>query len=83
LDVLRKLQRSLGKLNDYRAILKLVGDDEALRAQLEKAIQRQLKEFRRRWKEFDSRGQLKSWKAYLAGARAPSSPASRGRPTAP
>ncbi|HYL35128.1 MAG TPA: CHAD domain-containing protein [Bryobacteraceae bacterium] len=83
LDALRKLQRSLGKLNDYRAILKLVADDETLQAQLEKAIKRQLKEFRRRWKTFDSHGQLKSWKTYLAGARAPSSPASRRRPAAP
>lgn len=80
LRALHKLQDSLGKISDYKSILELVDGDQSTAANLEKAMKRKTKEFRKEWKSFDSSGQLKDWKDYLAngtnGKRATKAPAS-------
>ena len=73
LGTLRGLQKVLGKLSDYHAIRKTVEGDGALEARLERAAKKTLKEFHECWKTFDSPGQLRRWKTYLAhgGSRRP------------
>jgi CHAD domain-containing protein len=81
LKALHKLQDALGKISDYKSIIELVNGDQSTTADLEKAMKRKTKEFRKEWKSFDSRGQLKDWKDYLAnsanGKRPARAPASR------
>jgi CHAD domain-containing protein len=68
LKVLHKLQDALGKISDYKSIIELVNGDQSTAANLEKAMKRKTKEFRKEWKSFDSRGQLQDWKDYLANS---------------
>lgn len=66
LKALRGIQDALGKINDYQSIEELVGDDKALVAKLQTARKRKMRQFRQEWKRFDSDGELKRWKDYLA-----------------
>lgn len=66
LAALREVQGVLGKLSDYHSVHTLLKGDKELKAKLRHAAQKTWKEFRRRWEAFDSPGQLKRWKAYLA-----------------
>jgi len=66
---LRGIQDALGKVNDYATIRELLDGDKQLKAQVEKAQNKKIKDFRQEWKKFDSDGQLERWKAFLARAR--------------
>ena len=68
LDPVRELQSVLGKLHDYHIIGKMLDDDQALQAKLQRRATKKLKEFHEQWAKFDSKGQLKRWKTLLAGA---------------
>jgi CHAD domain-containing protein len=70
LKVLKKLQDALGKISDCQTILEMLNGDKAVKAKLERAMKRNSKEFRRQWEKFDSNGQLKHWKSYLASGTA-------------
>jgi len=67
LSALSGLQAALGKLSDYHSIRTLLRGDKALEAKIDRATQKQLKEFREQWAAFDTDGQLPRWKAYLVG----------------
>jgi CHAD domain-containing protein len=69
LGALRGLQSVLGKLSDYHSVQTVLEGDKALEAKLERATKKKLKEFREQWQVFDSKDQLKRWKAYLARGR--------------
>lgn len=69
LKALRGIQDALGKVNDYQTIEELVADDKKLVAELQTARKKTIKKFREEWKRFDSNGQLKRWKEYLAHAQ--------------
>jgi CHAD domain-containing protein len=66
LNALSELQGVLGKLSDYHSVRILLAGDAVLEAKLERATKKKLKEFHEHWTAFDSRGQLKRWKASLA-----------------
>jgi CHAD domain-containing protein len=66
LSSLSKLQSVLGKLSDYHSVRTLLAGDKALEAKLDRATKKRLKEFREQWAAFDTEGQLKRWKSYLA-----------------
>ena len=68
LKSLRQLQGALGKVSDYRAIRRVLSEDRALKRQIDDAVKGKLKDLRRSWRAFDSPGELKRWRAYLAGA---------------
>lgn len=68
LKSLRDLQDALGKVSDYHTIRQVLSTKGALDAKIAKAIKKNSKEFRSRWKDLDSDGQLKRWKSYLARA---------------
>ena len=69
LAALRGLQHVLGKLSDYRSARELLGSDKSLDSKIEHAMNEQLKEFHKEWMKFDTEGELKRWKAYLARSR--------------
>jgi hypothetical protein len=56
----------LGKLSDYHSVRTLIKGDKALEQKLDRATGKKLKEFREQWAAFDTEGQLKRWKTYLA-----------------
>lgn len=68
LKSLRGIQDALGKINDYETICELIAGDKQLLADVRKAQQKKVKEFRQEWKKFDSDGQMRRWKAYLTRA---------------
>jgi CHAD domain-containing protein len=78
LKALQELQTALGKVSDYQAIQNVLGNDRELTSRIEGALQGKLKDLRQAWRSFDSPGQLKRWRTYLAGDH--SRP--RSRPTA-
>jgi CHAD domain-containing protein len=67
---LRGIQDALGKVSDYQTIQEMIAGDKKLEAEVHKARDRKIKEFREEWKKFDSAGQLQRWKAYLARTHA-------------
>jgi len=67
LKALQELQTALGKVSDYQAIRNVVGGDRELKSRIESAIGGKLKDLRQTWRAFDSPGQLKRWRTYLAG----------------
>jgi len=66
LSALSGLQGVLGKLSDYHSVRTLIKGDKALEQKLDRATGKKLKEFREQWAAFDTEGQLKRWKTYLA-----------------
>jgi CHAD domain-containing protein len=66
LSALSGLQGVLGKLSDYHSVRTLLKGDKALEQKLDRATGKKLKEFREQWAAFDTEGQLKRWKTYLA-----------------
>lgn len=69
LKALRGLQGALGKVSDYQAIERVVTDDSPLQARLRQALKKKVKDLRHEWRAFDSEGELKRWRTYLAGER--------------
>jgi len=65
LRALRELQGALGKVSDYQAIARVLSNDAKLMIEIERAMKIKLKALRRTWRDFDSEGQLKRWRAYL------------------
>ena len=65
LTALSELQGVLGKMSDYHSVRTLLAGDKALAAKLDRAAKKKLKEFLELWAAFDSRGQLRRWRAYL------------------
>jgi CHAD domain-containing protein len=78
LKAVHELQNVLGKISDHQTILELLADDQEIGAKVQRALKRKSKDFRKCWQTFDSDGQLKQWKAYLA-RRPRSAPARRPR----
>ncbi len=76
LKALRELQSALGKVSDYQAIQRVLPNDSDLQAKIEHALKGKIKDLRHSWKAFDSEGQLKRWRTYLAGDH--SKPKSKG-----
>jgi len=68
IGTLRELQNVLGQLSDYHSMERLFAGEKELETRLESAAAKKFKEFRAAWAAFDSEGQLKRWKAYLAHA---------------
>jgi CHAD domain-containing protein len=68
LEPVRSLQRVLGQLHDYHIIAEILEVDPKLQAELQRRIQRKLKEFHQQWATFDSEGELERWKAFLSAA---------------
>lgn len=64
---LHELQDALGKVSDAYTVLDMLRSDPALERELESSLKQRSKEFRRAWARFDSPGQWKRWKNYLAG----------------
>jgi CHAD domain-containing protein len=67
LKALRELQGALGKVSDYQAIQRVVGNDEELEKEIEHALKAKVRDLRQSWRAFDSEGQLKRWRTYLGG----------------
>lgn len=67
LKALRELQSALGKISDYQAIQRVLSRDRELKRQIDDAIKGKLRDLRHSWQAFDSEGQLKRWRTYLAG----------------
>ena len=67
LKALRELQSALGKVSDYQAIQRVLSRDRELKRQIEHALKGKLKDLRQKWRAFDSEGQLKRLRTYLAG----------------
>jgi len=67
LKALRELQSALGKVSDYQAIQRVLSGDDEVKKQLEHALKGKIKDLRQSWRVFDSDGQLKRWRTYLAG----------------
>ena len=76
LKALRGLQGALGDVSDYQAIERVLVSDRELKKQIEHALKGKLKDLRQSWKAFDSEGQLKRWRSYLAGGQ--SKPRTKG-----
>lgn len=66
LDAVRGLQSVLGKLHDFHVIASLLAGDRAVQAKLQRLTRKKLKDFHQQWASFDSNGQLKRWKQFLA-----------------
>ena len=69
LTALRELQNALGKVSDYQTIQRVLPGDRNLDLQIERGLKAKLKDLRKVWRDFDSEGELKRWKTYLAGRR--------------
>jgi CHAD domain-containing protein len=67
LKALRELQGALGKVSDYQAIQRVLSSDPKLKKDIEHTLKGKVKDLRRSWRAFDSEGQLKRWRTYLAG----------------
>ena len=66
LKALRELQSALGKVSDYQAIQRVLASDSELETRIEHALKGKVKDLRHTWRAFDSEGQLKRWRTYLA-----------------
>ena len=64
-------------MSDYQAIQRVLSSDHELKKQIDHALKGKVKDLRQSWRAFDSDGQLKRWRAYLAGEN--SKPRSRPR----
>jgi len=62
---LRELQNVLGALSDYHSLERLFQGDRELRAKLDRATSRKLREFRAAWRAFDSDDRRERWNQYL------------------
>jgi CHAD domain-containing protein len=67
LKALHELQGALGKVSDYQAIQRVVRGDRALQDHIRHTLKRKVKDLRHEWRAFDSEGELKRWRTYLAG----------------
>jgi CHAD domain-containing protein len=67
LKALRELQSALGKVSDYQAIQRVLSDDHELKKQIDHTLKGKVKDLRKSWQAFDSDGELKRWRTYLAG----------------
>jgi len=67
LKALRELQAALGKISDYQAIQRVVHGDRVLEAEIRRSLTKRVKNLRHEWRAFDSEGELKRWRTYLAG----------------
>ena len=67
LKALRELQGALGKVSDYQAIQRVLSSDSEVQKKIEHALKGKLRDLRHSWRAFDSDGQLKRWRTYLAG----------------
>jgi|HubBroStandDraft_1064217.scaffolds.fasta_scaffold51799_3 CHAD domain-containing protein len=67
LKALKALQGTLGKVSDYEAIQRVVPGDRPLQAHIRQALKRKVRDLRHEWRAFDSEGELKRWRTYLAG----------------
>jgi CHAD domain-containing protein len=67
LKALRELQGALGQVSDYQAIRRVLSSDRELKSQIDRALKGKLKNLRQSWRVFDSDGELKRWRTYLAG----------------
>jgi CHAD domain-containing protein len=70
LKALRELQGALGKVSDYQTIERVLAGDHELKKHIEHALKGKLKDLRQSWRAFDSNGQLKRWRTYLAREQA-------------
>ena len=66
LEPVRDMQSVLGKLHDYYIIAEMLNDDQGLQTKLQRRTKKKLKEFHEQWADFDSNGELKRWKTFLA-----------------
>ena len=66
LKALRELQGALGKVSDCQAIRRVLSSDRDLKKQIERSLVAKVKDLRHTWRAFDSEGQLKRWRTYLA-----------------
>jgi CHAD domain-containing protein len=66
LKALRELQGALGKVSDYQAIQRVLPADNELQKHIEHHLKGKIKDLRHTWRAFDSEGQLKRWRTYLA-----------------
>jgi len=71
LKALRELQGALGKVSDYQAIQRVLASDREIKKQIDHTLKGKLKDLRRHWRAFDSDGQLKRWRTYLAREHSP------------
>jgi len=67
LKALREMQSALGKVSDYQSIQRVVARDADLQDQIRRALKVKLRDLRHGWRTFDSDGELKRWRTYLAG----------------
>jgi len=70
LKSLRGLQGALGKVSDHQAIQRVLASDRELKSHIEHALKGKLRDLRQSWRAFDSPGQLKRWRTYLARQQA-------------
>ena len=78
LKALHELQGALGKVSDYQAIQRVVGGDRALtRPASAMTLKKKVKDLRHEWRAFDSEGELKRWRTYLAGQHSQPGPVAR------
>ncbi len=77
LKALRELQGALGKVSDYQAIQRVLSSDTKLKREIEHTLKGKVKDLRHTWRAFDSEGQLKRWRTYLAGEH--SKPRTKGQ----
>ena len=66
LKSLRELQGALGQVSDCQAIQRVLSSDGELKNQIDRALKGKVRELRQSWRAFDSPGQLKRWRTYLA-----------------
>jgi CHAD domain-containing protein len=64
---LRNLQSALGKVSDLETIQDVLPNDRELGSTIERALKGKLRDLHQRWRAFDSDGELKRWRTYLAG----------------
>ena len=69
------MQGALGKVSDYQAIQRVVEGDRALEDHIRHTLKRKVKDLRHEWRAFDSEGELKRWRTYLAGQHSKPRPA--------
>jgi hypothetical protein len=81
LKALRGLQGALGKVSDYQAIQRVLSGDRELKAHIQHALKGKVRDLRQSWRAFDSDGELKRWRTYLAAER-PKPRAKRAKPMA-
>jgi CHAD domain-containing protein len=79
---LHELQAALGKVSDYQAIQRVLSSDGELKRKIDQAVKLRVKDLRKSWRAFDSEGQLKRWRNYLAaGASKPATKRATQRAT--